>query len=74
MFKGGLTAVDPAHRGHGVQNVLQYDVFHRFGVERWVLDSQTQLTNPAVIRNHIRAQKRYQGATLTFYRLGMGLG
>jgi hypothetical protein len=73
FFKGGLTAVDPAHRGHGAQNALQYFAFRRFGVDRWVLDSQTQITNPAVIRNHMRAQKQYRGATLTFYRLRTGL-
>lgn len=69
VFKGGLTAVDPRHRGHGVQNKLQAYLFTRMGAQRWIIDNTTQMTNTAVLTNHMRALKKYRGSALTFYRV-----
>ena len=69
MFKGVLTAIDSDHRGHDAQNIMQSYLFARFGVERWALDNTTQITNLGVVRNHIKAGKRFQDAIITLYRL-----
>jgi len=69
VFKGVLTAVEKEHRGHQAHNALQSFLFEQFGVDRFVLNNTTQVTNLAVVTNHIRARKQLHEAIFTFYRL-----
>lgn len=68
LFKGVLAAVDPAYRGHQAHNALQSWLFPRFNEPVWLLDNTTQLSNMAVLTNHLRADKDFESATLVFYR------
>ena len=68
LFKGILTAVDPQYRGHDAHNLMQEWLFRRFGVSEWWIDNTTQISNIAVVRNHIKALKQFKGASLILYR------
>jgi len=68
LLKGGLTAVAENHRGHGAQNTLQVFLFHRVGPSRFLLNNTTQLSNLPVIRNHLRAGRKFDHSALIFFR------
>lgn len=73
LFKGVLSAVEPAFRGHGAHNALQAWLFPRFDEPAWLLDNTTQLSNMAVLTNHLRARKHFESAALIFYRTRPGV-
>lgn len=72
LFKGVLAAVHPDFRGHQAHNALQAWLFPRFGEPAWLLDNTTQLSNMAVLKNHLRARKDFESATLVFFRTRPG--
>lgn len=55
VYKGVLTGVDESHRGHKIQNQMQYYLFRAFGEERFCVENATQLSNLPVIKNHIKS-------------------
>jgi len=68
LVKGILTAVEKAHRGQNAQQRMQAYLYEQLGFDEWIIDNTTQLTNAAVIRNHIGANKHLEEIVLTFYR------
>ena len=74
MFKGILTAVAPKYRGQSAQNTMQSFLFRHFGESEWWIDNTTQISNIAVIRNHIRAKKVFHSSSLIFFRVGQVAG
>ena len=70
MFKGILTAVAPEYRGQNAHNIMQSFLFKRFGESEWWIDNTTQISNIAVIRNHIKAGKVFHSSSLIFFRVG----
>jgi hypothetical protein len=68
LFKGILTAVNQSFRGYDLHNLMQEELFRRFGVQEWWVDNSTQVTNIAVIKNHIKARKVFKSSSLIFYR------
>lgn len=69
LFKGVLTAVNPGFRGKNAHNMMQSFLFKRFNEPEWWIDNTTQITNIAVIRNHIKAGKMFQSSSLIFFRI-----
>jgi hypothetical protein len=70
-FKGILTVVDPRYRGRNAQNIMQSFLFEKFQEPEWWIDNTTQISNTAVIKNHIKAGKAFHGSELIFFRVSV---
>jgi hypothetical protein len=68
VYKGILEAVSPEFRGEKVQLAMQSYIYALLPEERWYVDNTTQLTNYAVMKNHVRFQKSLESIELVFYR------
>lgn len=68
VYKGILTAVDPQYRGYSAQNEMQYELYRSFGLSEWYIQSATQLSNIAVLRNHIKAGKDLINIDMIFFK------
>lgn len=68
LYKGILTTVEPAYRGNDAHNRMQNFIFRKIPSKSWWIDNTTQVSNTAVIKNHIKANKSFFGASLIFFR------
>ena len=64
---GVLTAVEPAYRGEKAHLSMQSFLYQHIPENRFYLDNTTQLTNFAIIKNHITSQKKLNRMDLFFY-------
>lgn len=67
LLKGILTAVGKEHRGNKLHLVLQTYLFESFGFKSFYLDNTTQLSNIAVIKNHIKSSRKLDSMHMTMY-------
>jgi hypothetical protein len=67
-FKGILTVIDEEARGHSTHLALQSYLFSLIPDQEFFLDNTTQLTNTAVIRNHLKSFRNLESISLTFIR------
>ena len=67
LLKGILTAVDKNNRGNKLHLVLQTFLFENFGYKSFYLDNTTQLSNIAVIKNHIKSSRKLDSMHITMY-------
>lgn len=65
VFKGILVAVEPEMRGAKLHLAMQAHLFQDFGSDHFWVDNTTQLSNYAVIKNHIRSQRTLDGCELS---------
>jgi hypothetical protein len=68
LYKGVLAAVDPAFRGEKLHLILQSYLFNRFSDQAFWIENATQLSNYAVIKNHVRSNRRLRNCELTYLR------
>ncbi len=65
LLKGILTSVDLNHRGKQLHLVLQTTIFKEMNYTNFYLDNTTQLSNIAVIKNHITSSRKLKTLSLT---------
>jgi hypothetical protein len=68
LYKGILVAVDPALRGEKLHLILQSFLFHHFPERAFWIENATQLSNYAVIKNHVRSNRVLRNCELTYLR------
>lgn len=68
LLKGLMVGIMPSARGHGAHIKLQQHIISRIGLSNFYLDNTTQLTNTAVLRNHVRSRRRLRNIQFTMYR------
>ena len=68
LYRGILSAVDPAYRGHHLHILLQPYLFDAFPESSFYVQNATQLSNYAVIKNHIRSNRHLEHCELTYMR------
>ncbi len=68
LYKGVLVAVDPAFRGTKLHLILQSYLFNQFPERAFWIENATQLSNYAVIKNHVRSNRRLRNCELTYLR------
>lgn len=68
VYKGILTVVDENYRGNSLHLALQSFLFSYIPHKLFYIDNTTQLTNIAVITNHIKSQRKLEKISLTFFR------
>lgn len=64
VWKGRLTAVEKNHRGKKLHLSMQTKIFEIIGLQQFYLDNTTQLSNLAVIKNHIKSNRRLESMSL----------
>lgn len=67
VWKGRLTAVDKDHRGKRLHLSMQTKIFELIGVKEFYLDNTTQLSNVAVIKNHIKSNRALKSMSLNLF-------
>ncbi|MFQ5963110.1 MAG: hypothetical protein ACE5KZ_02370 [Candidatus Scalinduaceae bacterium] len=68
LYKAILSTVDSNYRGRNIYLLIQSFLCNNLQEDQFYLDNTTQLTNFAMIRNHIKAQKGLDSISLIFYR------
>lgn len=68
VYKGVLCAVKKEYRGNSLLLQLQNDLLSKSNEKELYYDSTTQLSNYAVINNHIKAGRHMNKISFTFYR------
>jgi hypothetical protein len=68
VFKGTLTVIDRAYRGHQAHTHLQRWVYQRLGVPEWCVEIITQVSNGAMIVDCLRSGKRFSSISLILFR------
>lgn len=68
LYKGILVAVDPAIRGAKLHLILQSYLFNQFPESAFWIENATQLSNYAVIKNHVRSNRKLKNCELTYLR------
>lgn len=66
LYKGILCAIEKAHQGKKLHLALQSFLFNDFVSNEFYLDNTTQLSNYAVVKNHIRSDRNLSKMSLTF--------
>jgi len=66
IYKGILCAVETPHRGTKLHLSMQTFLFKQFEHKEFYLDNTTQLSNYAVLKNYIRANRKLDEMALTF--------
>lgn len=67
-YKGILVAVEPRLRGQRAHLALQCFLYEAFDADVVWLDNTTQVSNLAVIKNHMASRKKLDEIVLTFFR------
>jgi len=68
VFKGILTAIEPEFKGKSTHLALQSFLFSQIQDSEYYIDNTTQLTNSAIIKNHIKSQRQLDTISLLLYR------
>lgn len=66
LYKGILVAVDPRYRGSKLHLILQSYLFNTFPESSFYIENATQLSNYAVIKNHVRSNRHLKNCDLTY--------
>ncbi len=65
LLKGVLTTVEKNHRGKNLHLAMQSKIYKSLNCQKFYLDNTTQLSNIAVIKNHIKSNRKLSHLTLT---------
>lgn len=68
VWKGRLTAVDKLHRGNNLHLSMQSKIFELIPTTNFYLDNTTQLSNIAVVKNHIKSNRKLESMSLNLIK------
>ena len=69
LYKGVLCAIDPRWRGRNLHLALQEHIFrHQVVEDEFFVDNTTQISNPAIYRNHFHSRREPRDIRLIFLR------